>query len=81
MSALFEHFLARSTRALGRDFMTLTPAQARKQPTPADAVKKVMTVLGVADGRIETISYGEEKPKHDNSREETRRLNRRQRAT
>jgi peptidoglycan-associated lipoprotein len=29
----------------------------------AEAVKRVMTVLGVADGRIETISYGEEKPK------------------
>ena len=28
----------------------------------AEAVKKVMTVLGVSDGRIETISYGEEKP-------------------
>jgi peptidoglycan-associated lipoprotein len=28
----------------------------------AEAVKKVMTVLGVGDGRIETISYGEEKP-------------------
>ena len=28
----------------------------------AEAVKKVMTVLGVADNRIETISYGEEKP-------------------
>ncbi|HEY2630215.1 MAG TPA: peptidoglycan-associated lipoprotein Pal [Usitatibacter sp.] len=28
----------------------------------AEAVKKVMTVLGVADGRVETISYGEEKP-------------------
>jgi peptidoglycan-associated lipoprotein len=28
----------------------------------AEAVKKVMTVLGVADGRIETTSYGEEKP-------------------
>ena len=24
-----------------------------------------------------TVSYGEERPKHDNSREETRRLNRR----
>jgi peptidoglycan-associated lipoprotein len=36
----------------------------------AEAVKKVMTVLGVQDGRIETISYGEEKPKamgHDES--------------
>ncbi|HUP31299.1 MAG TPA: peptidoglycan-associated lipoprotein Pal [Usitatibacter sp.] len=28
----------------------------------AEAVKKVMTVLGVPDGRIETTSYGEEKP-------------------
>jgi peptidoglycan-associated lipoprotein len=28
----------------------------------AEAVKKVMTVLGVSDGRIETISFGEEKP-------------------
>jgi peptidoglycan-associated lipoprotein len=29
----------------------------------AEAVKRVMTVLGVADGSIETVSYGEEKPK------------------
>ncbi len=28
----------------------------------AESVKKVMTVLGVADSRIETTSYGEEKP-------------------
>jgi len=28
----------------------------------AEAVKQVMTVLGVSGGRIETISYGEEKP-------------------
>jgi peptidoglycan-associated lipoprotein len=28
----------------------------------AEAVKKIMTVLGVSDGRIETISFGEEKP-------------------
>jgi peptidoglycan-associated lipoprotein len=28
----------------------------------AEAVKKVMTVLGVPDARIETTSYGEEKP-------------------
>jgi peptidoglycan-associated lipoprotein len=28
----------------------------------AESVKKVMTVLGVNDGRIETVSYGEEKP-------------------
>jgi peptidoglycan-associated lipoprotein len=28
----------------------------------AEAVKKVMTVLGVSDGRVETVSFGEEKP-------------------
>jgi peptidoglycan-associated lipoprotein len=28
----------------------------------AEAVKKMMTVLGVQDGRIETVSFGEEKP-------------------
>ena len=28
----------------------------------AESVKKMMTVLGVSDGRIETISFGEEKP-------------------
>lgn len=28
----------------------------------ADAVKRLLTVLGVADKQIETISYGEEKP-------------------
>ena len=28
----------------------------------AESVKKIMTVLGVTDGRIETVSYGEEKP-------------------
>src|SRR6185312_9234101 len=28
----------------------------------AEAVKKIMTVLGVPDGRIETVSFGEEKP-------------------
>ena len=36
----------------------------------AEAVKKVMTVLGVADPRIETVSFGEEKPMaagHDES--------------
>ena len=28
----------------------------------AESVKRVMTVLGVSEGRIETTSYGEEKP-------------------
>ena len=27
-----------------------------------EEVKKIMTLLGVTDGRIETVSYGEEKP-------------------
>jgi len=36
----------------------------------AEAVKRMMTVMGVTDGRIETVSYGEEKPAapgHDES--------------
>ena len=36
----------------------------------AESVKKVMAVLGVADARVETVSYGEEKPAapgHDES--------------
>jgi peptidoglycan-associated lipoprotein len=28
----------------------------------AESVKKIMTVLGVPDARVETVSYGEEKP-------------------
>jgi len=43
----------------------------------ANAVRDYLTQNGVAAGRLQTVSYGEEKPKHDNSREETRRLNRR----
>jgi len=40
-------------------------------------VRDYLTQNGVAATRLQTVSYGEEKPKHDNSREETRRLNRR----
>ena len=43
----------------------------------AEAVKKVMTVLGVADGRIETVSYGEEKPVADGHDEQAWAQNRR----
>ena len=32
---------------------------------------------GIDAGRLQVVSYGEERPKHDNDREETRRLNRR----
>lgn len=41
------------------------------------AVRDFLTSNGVAATRLQTVSYGEERPKHDNSREETRRLNRR----
>jgi len=43
----------------------------------ASAVRDYLISRGVAADRLRTISYGEERPKYDNSREETRRLNRR----
>jgi peptidoglycan-associated lipoprotein len=43
----------------------------------ANAVKNYLTSRGVPADRLTTVSYGEERPKYDNSREETRRLNRR----
>ena len=43
----------------------------------ANAVKDYLVSRGVTSDRLRTVSYGEEKPKYDNSREETRRLNRR----
>jgi peptidoglycan-associated lipoprotein len=43
----------------------------------ANAVRDYLVSRGVAADRLQTISYGEERPKYDNSREETRRLNRR----
>jgi len=41
------------------------------------AVRDYLTQNGVEATRLQTVSFGEEKPKHDNAREETRRLNRR----
>ena len=41
------------------------------------AVRDYLTSRGIGANRLRTVSYGEERPKHDNSREETRRLNRR----
>ena len=41
------------------------------------AVRDYLASRGVTATRLQTVSYGEERPKHDNSREETRRLNRR----
>jgi peptidoglycan-associated lipoprotein len=43
----------------------------------ANAVKDYLVSRGVTADRLRTVSYGEERPKYDNSREETRRLNRR----
>lgn len=43
----------------------------------ARSVVDYLTSRGVGANRLETRSYGEEQPKFDNSREETRRLNRR----
>ncbi len=43
----------------------------------ARSVVEYLTSRGVSAGRLEIRSYGEERPKFDNAREETRRLNRR----
>jgi len=43
----------------------------------ATSVRDYLTSRGVPAGRLQVRSYGEERPLHDNSREETRRLNRR----
>jgi peptidoglycan-associated lipoprotein len=43
----------------------------------AHAVRDYLTSRGIQMNRLQTVSYGEERPKHDNNREETRRLNRR----
>jgi peptidoglycan-associated lipoprotein len=43
----------------------------------AQAVREYLASRGIGADRLRTVSYGEERPKHDNAREETRRLNRR----
>jgi len=43
----------------------------------ATAVREYLVSRGVTADRLRTVSYGEERPKYDNAREETRRLNRR----
>ena len=43
----------------------------------AAAVREYLAGRGIGADRLRTVSYGEERPKHDNAREETRRLNRR----
>ena len=43
----------------------------------ATAVRDYLTSRGIPAGRLRTVTFGEERPMHDNAREETRRLNRR----
>ena len=43
----------------------------------AQAVREYLASRGIGADRLRSVSYGEERPKHDNAREETRRLNRR----
>ena len=43
----------------------------------ANSVRDYLTSRGIGADRLQSVSYGEERPKHDNAREETRRLNRR----
>jgi outer membrane protein OmpA-like peptidoglycan-associated protein len=43
----------------------------------ANAVRTYLMGRGIAGERLTTISYGEERPAHDNTHAETRRLNRR----
>ena len=42
-----------------------------------DAVRDYLASRGIGADRLRTVSYGEERPKFENAREETRRLNRR----
>lgn len=43
----------------------------------SNTVRDYLSSRGIDASRLQSVSYGEERPKHDNSREETRRLNRR----
>ena len=43
----------------------------------AASARDYLISRGIAASRLSTVSYGEERPKHDNSRAETRKLNRR----
>jgi outer membrane protein OmpA-like peptidoglycan-associated protein len=43
----------------------------------AAAVRDYLVSRGIGAERLTTVSYGEERPRHDNAREDTRRLNRR----
>ena len=51
--------------------------QPRARRSPRQRREGLPRQPGVTADRLRTVSYGEERPKYDNSREETRRLNRR----
>ena len=57
---------------IGTEEYNLALGEAR-----ALAIKNFLTGKGIAASRISTVSLGEGKPIHDNSKEETRQLNRR----
>ena len=61
---------------------TRTLSHAGSGPEPrarsrANSVRDYLVSRGISADRFRTVSYGEERPKYDNAREETRRLNRR----
>lgn len=60
------------TDNVGSDEDNLVLSEAR-----ANAVKSYLTDNGITDSRIETVAYGERKPKFDNASEEGRAKNRR----
>jgi outer membrane protein OmpA-like peptidoglycan-associated protein len=43
----------------------------------ANAVRQYLVQRGISSARLTTVTYGEERPVHDNAQESTRRLNRR----
>ena len=60
------------TCSLGTSEYNLTLGDRR-----ATAVWDYLVGRGVTADRLQKVSVGEERPRHDNSREDTRRLNRR----
>lgn len=57
---------------IGTEEYNLALGEAR-----ATAIKKFLAGQGIAESRISTVSFGESKPIHDNSQEESRQYNRR----
>ena len=49
----------------------------RSASAARSAVRDYLVQRGIAADRLTTVSYGEERPAHDNAQESTRRLNRR----